>query len=316
MSAPAGYRPDPMSAQLQRGSTLHGWLTTAEPASQWQASLGDSYVRALFLLRNPLAMCGLVIVLGLLAVAAFAPAIATQDPNAQDLASRLLAPSAAHWFGTDEFGRDMFSRVVYGSRVTLLTITCVVTIIGPFGLVVGVVAGYLGGWADTLLMRMTDIFLALPRLILALALVAALKPGIQNAIIAIILTSWSPYARVARAEAITLRGSEFIDAARLSGASAARIIFSHILPLCVPSVIVRGTLDMAGVILIAAGLGFLGMGAQPPAPEWGTMIAQGRVFILEQWWVATMPGLAICVVSLGFNLLGDGLRDVLDPKNR
>jgi peptide/nickel transport system permease protein len=176
------------------------------------------------------------------------------------------------------------------------------------------VAGYMGGWIDAVLMRITDIFLAFPRLILALAFVAALGPGIENAVIAIALTAWPPYARIARAETLTIRNSDFIAAVRLQGASSARIIFRHVAPLCISSVIVRVTLDMAGIILIAAGLGFLGLGAQPPLPEWGAMIATGRNYIIDQWWVAAMPGLAIFVVSLGFNLLGDGLRDVLDPK--
>jgi peptide/nickel transport system permease protein len=165
-------------------------------------------------------------------------------------------------------------------------------------------------------MRLTDVFLALPRLILALAFVAALGPGIENAVLAIALVAWPPYARIARAETLALRHSDFIAAAQLAGASPVRIVLRHIMPLCLASVIVRVSLDMAGVILIAAGLGFLGLGAQPPAPEWGAMIAAGRKYMLDQWWVAAMPGIAIAVVSLGFNLLGDGLRDVLDPKQR
>jgi peptide/nickel transport system permease protein len=165
-------------------------------------------------------------------------------------------------------------------------------------------------------MRVTDVFLAFPRLVLALAFVAALKPGITSAIIAIALTSWPPYARLARAETLTIRGSDFIAAVRLTGASSFRVILRHIVPLCLSSVIVRVTLDMSGIILTAAGLGFLGMGAQPPMPEWGTMIAASRAFILEQWWVPTIPGVAIFVASLAFNLLGDGMRDVLDPKQR
>jgi peptide/nickel transport system permease protein len=192
----------------------------------------------------------------------------------------------------------------------------VVVIVGPVGLLVGTAAGYFGGWFDTVLMRVTDIFLAFPRLILALAFVSALGPGIENAVIAIALTAWPPYARIARAETLTIRNADFIAAARLSGASGARVLFRHVMPLCLSSVIVRVTLDMAGIILIAAGLGFLGLGAQPPSPEWGAMIASGRKFLLDQWWVATLPGLAICIVSLGFNLLGDGLRDVLDPKQQ
>jgi peptide/nickel transport system permease protein len=165
-------------------------------------------------------------------------------------------------------------------------------------------------------MGVTDIFLSLPKLILALAFVAALGPGIENAVIAIAITSWPAYARIARAETLTFRNSEFIHAIRLQGASAARVILRHILPLCSSSVIIRVTLDMAGIILTAAGLGFLGLGAQPPLPEWGAMISRGRAFILDQWWVATMPGFAIVIVSLGFCFLGDGLRDVLDPKGK
>ena len=164
-------------------------------------------------------------------------------------------------------------------------------------------------------MRVTDVFLAFPRLVLALAFVAALGPGIENAIIAIAITSWPPYARLARAETLTIRDADFIAAIRLQGATSPRIIWGHVVPLCLSSVIVRVTLDMAGIILTAAGLGFLGLGAQPPQPEWGAMIASGRRFLIDFWWVATMPGIAIFIVSLGFNLLGDGLRDVLDPKS-
>jgi peptide/nickel transport system permease protein len=197
-----------------------------------------------------------------------------------------------------------------------LFIIGLVTVTAPvFGLLVGTVAGYFGGWTDEILMRITDIFLAFPKLILALALVAVLGPGMENAVLAIALTSWPPYARVSRAETLTVRNADYIAAVRLQGAGAGRVILGHVMPMCLPSVIVRVTLDMAGVILIAAGLGFLGLGVQPPMPEWGSMISAGRKYLFEQWWVATMPGLAIFIVSLGFNLLGDGLRDVLDPRS-
>ncbi|MCL4167166.1 UNVERIFIED_CONTAM: hypothetical protein GTU68_022991 [Idotea baltica] len=185
----------------------------------------------------------------------------------------------------------------------------------PIGLVVGMTAGLLGGAVDATLMRITDIFLAFPRLILALAFVAVLGPGLENAVLAIALTTWSPYARLARAETLTLRNSEYILAAQIMGASKLRILLAHIMPMCLSSTIVRLTLDMAGIILTAAGLGFLGLGAQPPLAEWGAMIASGRDYLLDQWWVPTIPGIAILVVSLGFNLLGDGLRDVLDPRS-
>ncbi len=301
-------------AALARG--WRAWLTAEAPGSRLQARLVRAYGTAQLFLRNPLALAGLGIVLLLLAVAAAAPLLAHGAPEAQELNLRLRPPGAAYWFGTDELGRDIYTRILYGARITLGIVCLVVVMVGPTGLLVGCVAGYLGGAIDTALMRITDIFLAFPRLILALAFVAALRPGIQNAVIAISLTAWPPYARVARAETLVLRDSDFISAARLLGASWPRIVFLHVMPLCLPSLIVRITLDMAGIILIAAGLGFLGLGAQPPSPEWGAMIAAGRKFILDQWWVAAFPGLAICIVSLGFNLLGDGLRDVLDPKQR
>ena len=269
----------------------------------------------LALRRNPLAVSGLLIVLALVLMAIFAPWLTSQSPYEQMLTARLLPPSAEHWFGTDELGRDILARIIHGSRITLLIIFLVSIIILPVGLIIGTTAGYFGGFFDTVLMRVTDIFLAFPRLVMALAFAAALGPGIENAVIAIALTAWPPYARLARAETLTVRRSDFILVARMQGASALRIIWSHILPLCLPSVIIRLTLDMAGVILIAAGLGFLGLGAQPPAPEWGLMVSSGRYYLLDQWWVATMPGLAIFIVSFGFNLLGDGLRDVFDPKS-
>lgn len=292
------------------------WLLSDQPGSRRQARLGQAYRTWLALRANPLAMIGLGIILALVFVALFANLIAPYDPLVGgDLRTqRLLPPSAAHWFGTDDQARDIFSRVVHGSRLTLMIVALVAVIATPIGLLIGTTAGYFGGWIDTVLMRMTDIVLAFPRLILALAFVAALGPGIENAIIAIAITSWPPYARLARAETLTIRNSDFIAASKLQGASSPRIIWGHVVPLCMSSVIIRVTLDMAGIILTAAGLGFLGLGAQPPSPEWGAMVASGRRFLIDQWWVATMPGIAIFVVSLGFNLLGDGLRDVLDPK--
>ncbi len=290
------------------------WLLTETPASRSQAAWGRRYRLWLQFRRNPLAMAGLLVATVLIATAIFAPLLATYDPGAQDLAHRLARPSAAHWLGTDELGRDVYSRLLFGGRITLGMVVAVVVMVAPVGLAVGCIAGYAGGVWDRLLMRATDIFLAFPRLILALAFVAALKPGVTSAIAAIALTAWPPYARLARAETLALRGADFIAAARLAGASPGRIVLRHVAPLCLPSLVVRVTLDMSSIILTAAGLGFLGMGAQPPSPEWGAMIATARRFILEQWWVPTIPGLAIFAASLAFNLLGDGLRDVLDPK--
>lgn len=295
-------------------TTWTEYLTTDSPQSRRQARLGRLYRQWLAFRRNRLAVIGLGIVVALLLVAAFAPLIAPFDPLAQNLDRRLMPPSAVNWFGTDSLGRDIFSRIVHGARVTLVIVIMVVIMVGPVGLLIGATSGYLGGWVDRALMRVTDIFLAFPRLVLALAFVAALGPGLENAVIAIAITAWPPYARVARAETLIIRQQDYIAAVRLQGASQWRIVWKHVVPLCLPSLIVRTTLDMAGIILTAAGLGFLGLGAQPPIPEWGAMISAGREQIFDQWWVATFPGVAICIVALGFNLLGDGLRDVMDAR--
>jgi len=295
-------------------ATFRDWALDESPTSRRQAAWGDRYRIWLGLKGNALGMIGLSIILLFILLALFAPWLATHNPAAQDLANRLAKPSAAHWLGTDELGRDIYSRLLYGGRVTLGMVISVVVLVAPIGLAIGCIAGYFGGVVDTALMRLTDIFLAFPRLVLALAFVAALKPGIESAVLAIALTAWPPYARLARAETLTVRGADFIAAYRLTGASSWRIIMRHIAPLCMPSLIVRVTLDMSSIIITAASLGFLGMGAQPPSPEWGAMIATAKRFIFEQWWVATIPGVAIFLVSLAFNFLGDALRDVLDPK--
>jgi peptide/nickel transport system permease protein len=293
---------------------LRAWLYAPTAASLLQARVQQGFLGLLRFGRNPTAVAGLLILFMLVLVAAFAPWLAYADPLAQDIQERLLPPSGMHWFGTDELGRDIYSRVVYGSRTTLLIVTVVAVIAAPLGLAIGTVAGYLGGWVDIALMRVTDLFLAFPGLILALAFVAALGPGLENAIIALSLTAWPPIARLARAETLTVRASEYIAAVRMQGASWVRVVGANVVPMCVPSVIVRITLNMAGIILAAAGLGFLGLGAQPPTPEWGAMLSTGRQYILEHWWLCAMPGLAIVIVSLAFNLFGDGLRDVLDPR--
>ena len=291
------------------------WLLSDRPATRMQARLGRSYMIWRRFSDNRLAVLGLVILLALILIAACADLLAPYSPVIGDLrGARLMPPNALHWLGTDDQGRDILSRLIYGSRLTLFVVVLVAVIAAPVGLLVGTISGYAGGWIDAVLMRITDIFLAFPKLVLALAFVAALGPGIENAVLAIAITSWPPYARIARAETMTFRNSDFIAAVKLMGASPTRIVLRHVIPLCLSSLIVRVTLDMAGIILTAAGLGFLGLGAQPPLPEWGAMIASGRRFILDQWWVAAMPGFAILVVSLGFNLLGDGLRDALDPK--
>jgi peptide/nickel transport system permease protein len=294
---------------------LHAWLTDEAPDSSWQAHCGSYYRGLRRALRSPSTLFGVTAVLGMALVAILAPWIAGQDPNAQDILLRLQPASAAHWLGTDQLGRDLWCRLIFGTRPTLLIVALVALLSAPLGLAVGICSGYFGGWVNAVLMRITDIFMAFPRLVLALAFVAVLGPGIVNAVLAITITAWPPYARLARTETLAIRKSEFVHAARVAGLPTWRILVGQVLPLCIPSTVIRVTLDMAGVILTAAGLGFLGLGAQPPLAEWGAMVAAGRQYIFDQWWVAAVPGMAILLGSLAFNLLGDGLRDVLDPKH-
>lgn len=293
---------------------IHTDLTVRPPSLT--ARIAASTMRIVSRLgQEPLGMVGFIILAILCIVAILAPLLAPYDPNIQVLSDALQPPSAAHWAGTDEFGRDILSRLIHGTRITVQTVLSISLIVGPIGLLIGVVAGFFGGRTDALLMRATDIVLSFPSLILALAFAAALGAGLTTAIIAISLTAWPPIARLARAEALVVRNADYVAAARLYGASPLRILFVYIAPMCIPSVIVRLTLNMAGIILTAASLGFLGLGAQPPAPEWGAMISSGRKFMLDYWWVAVMPGLAILITSLAFNVAGDALRDILDPRH-
>ncbi|HEX9447965.1 MAG TPA: nickel transporter permease [Dongiaceae bacterium] len=292
------------------------WLLTDTPHSRRQARLGRAFLGWRSFARNPLAMAGLIIFVLLILAAIFAPYLSSHDPLAGDLNQRLLPPNETYRLGTDQQGRDLWSRIVYGSRVTLMIVFLTSITAAPIGLIVGTVAGYAGGWVEAILMRITDVFLAFPRLILALAFAAALGPGIENAVLAISLTVWPPYARIARSETLAVRNSDYVAAARMTGASPLRIVIGQVMPMCLSSLIVRVSLDMAGIIITAAGLGFLGLGAQPPQPEWGAMVSSGREHLLDQWWISTFPGIAIFIVSLGFNLIGDGLRDVLDPREQ
>ncbi|RMC30461.1 ABC transporter permease [Paracoccus alkanivorans] len=298
-----------------RPSTLRAWLTDPHPHSPAQARMQQLWRMWRKLRRNGSALLGLTILLVIACAAIFAPLVATHDIYAQDLGNRLALPSAEHWLGTDELGRDIYSRLLFGARITLYIAFLTAIISAPVGLLIGTLSGYLGGWVDTVMMRVTEVFLAFPSLVLALAFVSALGPGINNAVIAISLTAWPPIARLARAETMIIRHSDYISAVRLQGASALRILVRHVMPMCVPSVIARVTLNMASIILSAAGLGFLGLGAQPPSPEWGAMLSTAREFILSNSYVAAAPGIAILMTSIAFNLVGDGLRDVLDPRH-
>jgi len=275
--------------------------------------LKDSYI---LWRRNRLMMFGSFIIIFLILVAIFAPLLATHGPYNQILSDRLLPPSSEYLFGTDSLGRDIYSRVVHGARVTLAIAFIVAFISTPLGMVIGVTAGWFGGAIDEILMRLSDVFLAFPRLILAIAFAAALGPGVENAIIAIAVANWPSYARLARAETLSVKNNDYIQVIRTLGAGNLRIMAGHITPMCMSSIIVRMSLDMGTIILTAAGLGFLGLGAQPPTPEWGLMVSDGRQFLVDQWWVSTLPGLAILIVVMGFNLVGDGIRDILDPHQR
>lgn len=266
--------------------------------------------------KSPLTLVGVCIVSALIVVAVLAPYLAPLDPVSIHLENRLAALSLDHLLGTDEFGRDILSRIIYGTGVALKIMVIVLLIDLPMGVLLGILAGYFGGWLDEIIMRLSDIFMAFPRLILALAIGTALGPSLVNTMIAIAITLWPTYARLARAETLSIKERTFIEAEKALGTSKLKILFSDILPLCSSTTIIRATLDMGNVIRIAAGMSFLGIGAQPPTPDWGLMVSTGRAFLVNQWWVPTFPGFAILVAVFGFNLLGDGLRDISDPHLR
>jgi len=266
------------------------------------------------LFRSPAASLGAAILLPILLLALLAPWLAPCDPSLTDLANRLLPPGPGHWLGTDDLGRDTWSRLLYGARPTLGVALLVMLLAAPAGLCVGIVSGYYGSWPERILMRCTDIVMAFPQLVLALAFVGLLGHGVINSALALALTTWPAYARQARAEVRALRDSEYLEAARMVGIRGPRLLLGHVLPMCLPFAQVRFALDLATTILTFSGLGFLGLGVQPPTPEWGTMVADGSRVIFDQWWIAAIPGGAILLVSLGFNLLADGLRDLGDPR--
>ncbi len=263
----------------------------------------------------PLAVVGSIIVLGLTIVALLAPVLAPHDPLAQNLYERLQPPSMQYPMGTDEFGRDILSRVIYGSRISLRIGLICISIALTMGTCMGLAAGYRGGIADVIIMRLVDLMLAFPSILLAIAVVAIMGPGIDNVMIAVSFVLIPQFARLVRASVLSVREMAYVEAARALGASDWRIMASSILPNCMAPLIVQTSLSLATAILDAAGLSFLGLGAQPPTPEWGAMLNSGRELILKAPWVMIFPGLAIFVVALGLNLLGDGLRDAMDPKS-
>lgn len=270
-------------------------------------------IRKLF--KNKLTLLGLIIIFAVALCAIFAPWIAPYPEAATgqiDFVNMNQSPSADYFFGTDEIGRDIFSRVLYGSRYSLIMGVVVLTIALLIGVPLGLIAGFWGGKVDTIIMRLTDIFLAVPSIILAMAVSAILEPNLINTMAAISFGWWPWFTRLVQAETLKVKNEQFILAAEGIGSSKLRIAFKEILPNCLSTIIVKASTDMGFVILTGASLGFLGLGAQPPIPEWGTMIAEGRVYLPTMWWQSTFPGLAILITVIGFNIFGDGLRDVFD----
>jgi peptide/nickel transport system permease protein len=289
----------------------------ASAASRLPETLAaDAVPRRSIWRRSPLTVVGVVLITLLAVIAVLAPLLAPYDPLKQVLSDRLDPPSAEHWLGTDQLGRDVLSRMIYGARISLLIGLVVVGLAAGVGTFVGVMAGYAGGWLDETLMRVTDVFFAFPALCLAMAISGALGPSLTNAMIAIAVVSWPVYARLARGQVLSLRTREFVEASRGLGASPGRIMWGHILPNTLAVLLVQASFDMGGAILAAAGLSFIGFGTQPPTAEWGVMISEGRNYIATHLWLSLFPGLAILLTVAAFNLIGDGLRDALDPRLR
>lgn len=279
-----------------------------------------SFQESLYLLtRNKLSLIALILLLLLILSAILAPVIIPYPEDLMDAAHtaiKLQPPSPEHLMGTDELGRDIFSRVVYGARVSLTAALAAVGLSLVIGIPLGAVAGSFGGWVDNVIMRLTDIFLSFPPLLLAIAMVVVLGSSLNNAILAIALSWWPWYTRLIRGQAISVKERKFVQAAETIGTSRAKIIFKHIIPNCISPVIVQASMDIGGVILTVASLSFLGLGAQLPTPEWGLMISMGRRFFPDSWWYCIFPGVAIFITVLCFNLLGDAIREILDPKTR
>jgi peptide/nickel transport system permease protein len=269
--------------------------------------------------RSPLSVIGFCFVSIFLIIALIGPMIISYPGDitgALHMDQKLKPPSSTHPFGTDEVGRDIYSRVIMGTRLSFQIGLIIIFIAMGIGVPLGIIAGYVGGWLNEFIMRVTDIFLSIPGLLLALAIVGVLGPGIKNAMLALSIVWWPGYVRLVQGKTLSLREESYVEAAKSIGASKLRVIFSHILPNCTSPIIVKASMDMGMAILFAANLGFIGVGAQPPIPEWGAMISTGRNYLPDHWWMATFPGMAILITVLGFNLLGDGLRDVLDPQSR
>jgi len=270
---------------------------------------------ARFLRRNPLVLLGLAIFLMWVVISIGAPWIAPYDPLKQDIVARLQPPSPDHWFGTDQLGRDVFSRVLYGGRLSLPAGILVIVIAGVIGTAIGALAGFIGGWFDEGTMRLTEVFMAFPTIILAMAIAAALGPSLVNAVVAMVVVWWPNYARVVRSLVIGVKTQEYVEASRAIGVPRGRVLWRTILPNCLAPAVVLATIDLGNAILVFAGLSFLGLGPDPTTPEWGRMVSDGIQYF-DQWWIAAFAGLAIFTVVMAFNFIGDGIRDALDPRLR
>lgn len=269
------------------------------------------------LLKEPTTVLGLFLLLCFFIIAIFAPLLSHYDPLFQNISgASLKPPSSDYWFGTDKLGRDIYSRMLYGGRISVFVGLAVVSLAGTFGTLVGLYAGFRRGWADEALMRITDIFFAFPSLILAMAIAGALGPSLNNALIAVAVVQWPVYARLVRGQVLILREREFVQAAQAIGTPNGTILLRHLLPNVLSPLLVQASFDMGTTILTVAGLSFIGFGAQPPTPEWGVMISEGRNYITTQWWLTGVPAIAILLFVASFNLVGDGLRDILDPRLR
>ncbi len=288
---------------------------TAAAAPELRPSPGRLTTFSRFLRNNPLALAGIVIFSLAVLISIFAPQLAPYEPLEQDIVNRLQGPSGAHWFGTDQLGRDIFSRVLYGGRLSLPAGIMVVLVAGLIGTVLGALSGFIGGWFDEATMRLTEVFLAFPTIILAMAIAAALGPSLINAIVAMVVVWWPNYARVVRSLVIGVKSQEYVEAGRAIGVPTNRLLWRTVLPNCLAPAIVLATIDLGNAILVFAGLSFLGLGPEPSSPEWGRMVADGIEYF-DQWWMSAFPGLAIFLVVIAFNFIGDGIRDALDPRLR
>lgn len=285
-----------------------------EETTAARPSRGREIAEILF--RNKLTLAGFLLVGLVAAIGVLAPVIAPYDPNFMNMPERLQAPSAAHLFGTDEMGRDILSRVMYGARISIAVGVIIVAVSAAIGVVLGSVSGYFGGKADQAVLAVTDMILAFPSMVLALALTAAMGPGLLNTMLAVIIVRIPMYTRLMRGQVLAVKEQQYVRAARTFGEKPFWIVARHIVPNCLTPLMVQMTLGIGDAILIASSMSFIGLGAQPPTPEWGAMISTARVYAIDQWWYVAFPGLSILITIMGFNLIGDGIRDILDPRSR